>query len=211
MKSEITTEIKHSDKGLETISKMGTRPENWGLTPIKWETKLVEVDAWILCKTCGGGGQIGTVDGKTVPGHVAWNSHKQETMRICESCPKVPFTKKGRSWYHEEAGSFSDRHHGAARELDYRYMNGLVRKCVMVERLVGTVLWAKGTKFDSRFGSGQSCALCAKSIPSGRFVPVNGKGDDDTVHGMWVGEDCARKFFGIKAFKPEQIVTREAR
>jgi hypothetical protein len=28
------------------------------------------------------------------------------------------------------------------------------------------------------------------------------------VHGMWIGEDCARKFFGVKAFKPEQIVTR---
>lgn len=85
-------------------------------------------------------------------------------------------------------------------------MNGLVREHRMVTKTVGVVQWAKHTHFDSRFGSGINCSLCSKLIPSGRFIPVTGKGKDGRVHGMWVGEDCARKFFGVKNFKEDHII-----
>ncbi len=198
--------MNHSEKGLKTLAEMGTAPESWGLTPIKWENKLVKINAWVACPDCGGGGYKKKAD------ESSWKPSEQEA---CDKCPRVPFTKKGRTyfWKHSEENFYrrNDGHHGAVWISRYAYMNGLVQKEILVEKMVGKVLWAEGTEFDSRFSQTfDQCHLCAKVIPSHRFVPVNGKGANEVIHGMWVGEDCARKFFGIKAFTPEQIISREA-
>lgn len=44
------------------------------------------------------------------------------------------------------------------------------------------------------------CEACGKTIPSGRMVPVQVKDIGYGCHvSLWVGEDCAKKIFGIKA------------
>lgn len=202
----------HSDKGLDTLTGMKTVPSDWGLAPIKWELRRMVEEVLVLCPLCKGDGRIGTVDGKTVDGCTAWNSRAQASIRTCTKCPQVRFTRKGREWYREDEDGVwrgtGGGHHGASHSNNYSFMNGLVLASVTIEREVGIVQWAKGTKFDSRFGGGHHCSLCSKDIPSGQFAPVNGKGADKIVHGMWVGMDCARKFFGIKNFKENQVVER---
>lgn len=208
---------KHSEKGLETIQRMNTLAQDWGLTEIKWEKRIVPAEVWILCPSCRGSGRIGTLKGKTVSSTEAWNNGAAKTIRPCPVCPQVQSTRKGRTWYIKDETSKvevwhigSDNHHATPDQTSYSTMNGLVLKIVPVEREIGIVQWTKDTKFDSRFAhSFDTCQLCAKVIPSRRFVPVTGKGVDGTIHGMWVGEDCAKKFFGIKNFKKEQIIEKK--
>jgi len=206
----------HSDKGLDTLTGMKTVPSDWGLAAIKWELRRVVEEVWVLCPLCAGGGQIGTVKGKTVPSHEAWNggdAEARKSIRTCTQCPKFRFTRKGREWFRENEDTkiwegTGGGHHGAAHSNNYSFMNGLISEFKPIMKEVGVVQWAVGTKFDSRFGGGHHCSLCAKDIPSGQFAPVTGKGADGVIHGMWVGMDCARKFFGIKNFKEGQTVER---
>ncbi len=206
----------HSDKGLETLTAMKTVPSDWGLAAIKWELRRVVEEVWVLCPLCAGGGQIGTLKGKIVPSHEAWNScdaEARKTIRVCTQCPQVRFTRKGRQWFRENEDTkvwegTGGGHHGAAHSSNYSFMNGLISEFKPIMKEVGVVQWAKDTKFDSRFGGGHHCSLCSKDIPSGQFAPVTGKGQDGVIHGMWVGMDCARKFFGIKNFKEGQTVER---
>lgn len=212
------TTTNHSDKGLETLTQMKSVPTDWGLTEIKWEMRRVDEEVWVLCPLCAGAGEIGTVKGKTVPRHEAWNTGASATIRTCTECPKLHFTRAGREYFrqNEETGIWVNTRHivnGAASSNQYSFANGLVSKVCTIEKLVGIVQWAKGTKFSSRFAykfgataGHRECHLCAKAIPSGRFIPVTAKIADGTILGMWVGEDCARKFFGIKNFKKDQTV-----
>lgn len=214
------TTTNHSDKGLETLTQMKSVPTDWGLTEIKWEKRIVNDEVWVLCPLCGGDGRIGTVKGKTVNGCEAWNARAHDTIRTCTKCPKLRFTRKGREYFRENEDTkvwYNTGHEvsGAAHSNQYSFANGLVLKVVPVEKLIGIVQWAKGTKFASRFAykhgattGHQECHLCAKAIPSGRFIPTTAKIADGTILGMWVGEDCARKFFGIKNFKKDQVVER---
>ncbi|MDD5301482.1 MAG: hypothetical protein PHS14_00120 [Elusimicrobia bacterium] len=217
------TTTNHSAKGLETIERMGTQAKDWGLTPIKWEEKRVRMTVWVRCPTCRGNGHVwkfgdkvvGTNDaaqkflGEKYPYGIERIAKEKGGIDVtCPTCPEVSWTKCGRQAYSDDQDCFY-ADDGNGHRSNYRTANGLVKAEREVLRWVGTVLWAKGTKFDSRFGGGRHCALCAKEIPSGRFVPVNGKDAKGEIHGMWIGEDCARKFFGVKAFKPEQMVTRE--
>jgi hypothetical protein len=62
------------------------------------------------------------------------------------------------------------------------------------------VAWTPGTLHRvTRFsGLNCNCEACGKSIPSGRFVPI--EADDRKIGhiGMWIGCDCARNIFGVK-------------
>jgi len=210
--------MNHSEKGLETLTAMGTKSEDWGLAEIEWEKRVLPTEVWTGCPVCEGDGRVGILNGKTVPRWEAWNNGASKTIKTCTNCPRVSWTHKGRSWRTKDmdpSRRSMDNHHGDATNLS-REMNGLVLAILPVERQVGIVQWAKGTKFDSRFArrygattGHRECELCAKAVPSGRFVPVTGKGADGVIHGAWVGEDCARKFFGVKSFKKEQMVLRE--
>lgn len=206
----------HSDKGLETLTQMGTVPSDWGLAEIKWFKKIVEIETWTPCPVCKGDGRVGTVDGKLVDGCTAWNRGASKTIKVCESCPRVRFTKIGRFYRTKDMlpqQPSYDRHHGAAHDLGYSEMNGLVPAKFKVEKRWGVVKWHKDTRFDSRFrmswgatSGHRQCELCGKPIPSNRFVPIAAKDKNEIPHGAWVGEDCARKFFGIKKFKDDEVV-----
>lgn len=70
----------------------------------------------------------------------------------------------------------------------------------VVEVTVYFVVWSNGIVHNrSRFARGGRCHACGKSIPSGRFVPVEAydNASEDLVS-MWLGCDCAKNIFGIQ-------------
>ena len=72
--------------------------------------------------------------------------------------------------------------------------------------MVGYPRFPAGTIFDSRFWGGLHCNLCNKLILKSNRVPVYATGDDGVTHGMFVGEDCARKFIDVKIRRGEDSI-----
>jgi RecJ-like exonuclease len=95
--------------------------------------------------------------------------------------------------------------------------HGAGKRTIFIKEKVmaGYPQWHKKTIFDSRFhdhnrSNCQVCELCSKTITSvfSKVVPVTGKGSNGVIHGMYVGQDCATKFFGIKNFKKNEIIAK---
>ncbi len=212
--------LKHSDKALKTIELMNTKPDDWGLVEIKWKQEMRYVPVQVKCPSCHGSGSCYLRKNGEV--HDFWKDSKgnrRATLGFSERetdmkkykltkgrCPECPPSRG--TWASESRGS------------------GQVTRWEKRKVWVGYPQWHKKTLFDSRFEgafyedkrwetaskSGKTlqcvCQLCSKSI-TGVFsglVPVTGKGADGKIHGMWVGEDCARKFFGVKNFKKKDHV-----
>lgn len=95
------------------------------------------------------------------------------------------------------------RYIGPGRKSGYSLgtVKGPVQRMVMV----GRPKWPTGTVFNSRFHSGCNCGLCNKSI--NKFVPVVAVDAAGQAHGMWVGEDCAKKF--LSAVEKTKAPTKE--
>lgn len=179
----------HSEKGLKTIDLMGTKPVDWHLTPIRWEYRELMMPTKIKCPDCHGYGRtyvnqksgkpskdatFENINDRSEPG---WKTENPYT--ICPTCKSL----KG------DRGS------------------GVITVQKLQNVLVGIPVWAKDTIFDSRFederwnrANCQVCALCSKTIKGvwSRLVPVQAKAADGRIHGMWIGEDCARKILGIE-------------
>lgn len=200
--------MNHSDKAKETFKQMNTVASNWGLTEIKWKLEEKMVPFKVKCPDCFGGECY--VDPKGKPfnfykrlnikyysGYDKQNAIKKYKLEK-KRCPTCPPRRGWRSNY------------GTGEVWDFKKM----------KVWVGYPQWHKKTQFDSRFegkiyerditASGKKikcvCELCSKSITAvfPRMVPVTGKSKDDIIHGMWVGEDCAKKFFGIKNYKKDK-------
>jgi hypothetical protein len=185
----------HSEKGLKTLTLLGTTPSDWGLVEIIWKREKVMVPMKVRCPTCYGIGEahfelngslaLNKIDSKN--DFYKWNDRQREIRALpkntCPTCPPM------RGWR---------RHYGTGEIT------------VMKERevWVGYVQWELKTVFDSRFviRDGRVCQLCSKTIKSvwSGLVPVHGKDTKGQIHGMWVGEDCARKFLGIKKWKKDK-------
>jgi hypothetical protein len=196
----------HSLKALKTLELMNTKPEDWGLVEILWKQEMRAMPEHVRCPDCVSGLAWVTPEGKPhnffkhCKGGLS-NSQRQEQIKEFQlkqaQCPTCPPSRKWPGRGTAEVVVFKDR---------------LV--------WVGYPQWHKDTRFDSRFEDALYntvrvkedlrcvCALCSKSI-GGTFsyrVPVTAKGADGVIHGMWVGADCARKFFGVKNFKKDHII-----
>lgn len=188
---------KHSEKGLKTIQLMNTKPEDWSLTPIRWEYETRTVQVQQACPVCHGTKRTYVVSATGEPSKDAtFNNINDRTdggwrsLNHYDACPNCISAKTKRP-------------------------TGKVLVLEEVKVLVGYPVWAKDTVFDSRFEDGLYsrdyltnsgkrvkcvCSLCSKSI-TGLFsyrVPVQAKGPDGIIHGMWVGQDCAKKILGVE-------------
>ena len=208
----------HSDKALATIYAMGTTPDDWHLTPIVWREEEREVPGEVECPLCDGTKWVRfTVASMGLPEREravipvpSWDDRKalldyqHEAKREAHgrqsfyansygNCPKCTVNKR--------RGKFT----GGGL-----YTTGKVKGLVRAKVLVGYPQWPSGVRFDSRFGGGMHCNLCNKLILKSWRVPVdatsalNGK-----VHGMYVGEDCAKKFLGVKLKREEDSVMED--
>jgi hypothetical protein len=185
----------HSAKALTTLARMGTSPMQWQLTPIKWIEEEREVPGLVTCPTCHGHKFVRIVEGRVIPpppansrDSFAYNNEaRQEALRAnspygnCPTCGK----RKG-GWGMIPQGK----------------IKGMVRAKVMV----GYPQFPPGTRFDSRFAGGLHCNLCNKRVMKSHRVPVQATGDDGVTHGMFVGEDCARKFLDVKLKREDDAI-----
>lgn len=181
------TSSPHSAKALATLSIMGTVPSQWRLTPINWVEEEREIPGLVECPTCLGGKFVRIEDGRVIsppPTNSSRdfdyrNAARRDSLQAGKrygNCPTCVVSKRG--WGLIPQGK----------------VKGMVRAKVMV----GYPKFPTGTRFDSRFFGGMHCNLCNKLILKSNRVPVHATGSDGVTHGMFVGEDCARKFLDVK-------------
>jgi hypothetical protein len=177
----------HSAKALSTLARMSTTPSQWQLTPIKWIEEEREVTGLVTCPTCHGHKFVRIVDGRVIPPPPANsrdsfdynNEARRDALRANRpygNCPTCGIRKGG--W-------------GMIPQ-------GKIKGTVRAKVLVGYPQFPPGTRFDSRFAGGLHCNLCNKLVMKSHRVPVYATGDDGVTHGMFVGEDCAKKFLDVK-------------
>lgn len=210
--------LSHSDKALATMMAMGTTPDDWHLTPIKWVEEERDVPGQVTCPLCRGTKWVRYAPGSEnlperdrpvipIPPHNDRNAllHYQHAAQAeargrasfykntFGNCPKCTVNKRGGKY---TGGGL--------------YTTGKVPGLVRRKVLVGYPQWPKGVRFDSRFESGSHCHLCNKLIMKSWRVPVDATGVlDGKVHGMYVGEDCAKKFLHVKLKRDQDSVMED--
>lgn len=78
------------------------------------------------------------------------------------------------------------------------YPQGVVKQLVKKMVTVHYPIWPVGTKFDSRFDL-HDCGACGKNGIKTGLVPMVGTDSNGIPHGLYVGQDCAGKFFETAA------------
>lgn len=185
----------HSAKAMTTLARMGIRPSQWQLTPIKWVEETREVPGLVTCPTCHGHKFVRIVEGEVIPpppdnsrdSFAYSNEARRDALRAHKNygnCPTCGQIKRG--WGMIPQGK----------------IKGLVRARVMV----GYPQFPPGTRFDSQFAAGMRCHLCNKLIMKSHRVPVHATGDDGVTHGMFVGKDCAQKFLDVKLKRDDDAI-----
>lgn len=186
----------HSEKGLATLAAMGTTPADWGLAEIIWKDELRTVPTKVACPECHRTGQA---------------RYLKATGKLAVR-PENIYSVEANAWYEANTNGRERCHKCPAKRNHWGGQYGTGEITAMVERVVpvGYIQWAAGTIFDSRFNDHRdcftACQLCSKTIKYSNVMPVTGRGADGRIHGMFVGSDCARKFFGIKNFKKDQTL-----
>lgn len=186
---------KHSEKGIKTIELMNTKPSDWHLTPIRWEYVTLTVPTKVKCPSC----------------------HGYRRTSVNKKTGKPAKREKGKFYGYNEDKKWREANPYSSCptciSAKTKEPTGEVVKNQKQKVLCGFPVWAKETKFDSRFEDGLYtrngltaggrwvkcvCALCSKSItsPWAYRVPVQAKGKDGVIHGMYVGADCAKKILG---------------
>lgn len=185
----------HSLKALRTLHLMNTAPADWKQADIRWSEQERMVPGLVKCPACRGHRRVLSSEK---------NVYKLVTMtdEIAAKYyrPSAPYAMDD---YAKENGLFMV---GCLKCYDYRsrWSTGKVRGLVKRMVMVGVPQWPVGTVFDSRFHVTETnrycCELCSKSLKSLQ-VPCVGTGSDGATHGMWVGQDCAKKFLpGLYTF-----------
>jgi hypothetical protein len=185
----------HSAKALTTLARMRTTPTQWQLTPIKWVEEERIVDGLVRCPTCHGEKFVRIVDGCVIP-------------------PPPPNTRESFD-YGNEARREASRDHrpygncptcGVQKRGWGIIPQGKVKGKVRANVMVGYPQFPPGTRFDSQYAGGNHCNLCNKLILKSNRVPVHATGDDGVSHGMFVGEDCARKFLDVRLKRKDDAI-----
>lgn len=180
---------KHSEKGLNTITQMGTVPSDWAFVEMKWVMELRKVPTKCKCPEC-----FGTA--------YHWVRGTEE-MSYAENQKQAKAAGVYMASFYQVDHFALDKGFKKAYGCRHCRMSGKV--WMAVERMVevGYPQWHSETLFDSRFRYA-GCELCGKQVLKSNLYPVTAKGSDGRIHGMWVGMDCAKKFMGLKNFKKDE-------
>lgn len=188
----------HSDKAITTLTAMNTTPEGWKHADVIVKEERRMIFGEVTCPDCLGGKVVARdADGVIVPppdrkafgDWYAYNDAEREYRKLATGSGMLP----GRG----NCGRCK-----CTRGRMRGHSTGKVPGMVEADVLVAYVQWPKGTSFDSRFCGSSRCGLCNKSIMKSGLVPCVGTGPDGAIHGMWVGQDCAKKFLpGVTTFE----------
>lgn len=202
----------HTDKALETLRLMGTTPEQWRLADIKWVMEERVVKGEVNCPDCHGRKRVvkdaaGNIMPRPVEvayGNEGWHA-SHEAVRAYDLEARKQGGQRGNC-------ERCRVHNPRARAHGYSMgkVPGLVKK--MVE--VGYPIWPEGVVKDSRFALTKAgyyhCQLCNKKVVKSGMVAVHTVGAGKHEHGMYVGEDCARKFLELdRKLKDDQMMEVE--
>ena len=184
---------KHSEKGLNTITRMNTVPADWAFVEIVWKEELRTVPTKCTCPHC-----FGTTHGwENWKGAKCYAEAKKMTLLENKILAKAAGVNESSFFQVEDFATGKGFKRGSCDKC-----NGKGWIVMDKERLVmvGYPQWHEATLFDSRFRN-YGCELCGKEVLKSNLYPVTARGADGRIHGMWVGMDCAKKFLGIKNFK----------
>jgi hypothetical protein len=184
---------KHSEKGLNTITRMNTVPADWAFVEIVWKEELRTVPTKCTCPHCSGTGKgwANWEGAKSYAEAKKITGKEMNALAIANGC-------NGSSFY--EVQKYANQNGWRRSGCEKCGQTG--RMMLPKERMVmvGYPQWHEATLFDSRFRN-FGCELCGKQVFKSNLYPVTARGADGRIHGMWVGMDCAKKFLGIKNFK----------
>lgn len=204
----------HSPKTLETITRMNTTPESWGIAPMTWRQELRDLNLKVRCKECYGKGWI--------YGVVQYNGEIRSLNRVWEEMKEAGIIVTG--WENKEEPNYVYSYDCFSRDRDGvatkygvtpagssracpkcysgrgRKGSGVVYEFTKdVKCDVGYPAWPAETKFPARF-SGCDCEMCGKNgIKSGTY-PVMARTNDGGIVGMYVGSTCVKRM-GLQTFK----------
>ena len=135
---------KHSDKGLETLTLMGTKPEQWKLTGFRWVKEMRPVQIEVTCPTCGGDRFVARDAGGQLIAPPKANAPLIEVQQY-KAILKDQNPRMG-TW---DTGNCPTC---IRKRKPYDYRTGRAYATRMVEVEVGYPIWPEGVRFDSRFG-----------------------------------------------------------
>lgn len=190
--------MNHSDKALATLSLLGTAPSDWTLTEIEWREEERMVVGQVKCPECMGW---------------RWVRYDDAGAPIACADERTRFDYENLARREARAAGFGGYYGNCKRCRGTRgrmlgIPSGKVAGMVKAKVMVGYPKFPKGTRFESRFAGGGHCELCNKAIKASGRVPVNTTGENP--RGMWVGEDCARKFLAVTIKRAADSVMEDA-
>ena len=194
----------HSDKGIETMARMGTVASDWRICDFRWVEEERYVACEVTCPTCSGDRAVVThADGSPFPKpahpdyRIGVEAYKAQ-MEVCSEYRKALRLIISDAWSRGNCPT-------CIRRKKYNLCTGKAVGKMLAKVMVGYPIWEEGASFDSRFGGGCTCGLCGKTILKSNLVPVTARGANGKAHGLLVGSDCAKKIFSIKSPAKEGV------
>jgi len=170
-----------SDKVTATVAALGLTGKSFVMPEIEWKQEMRMVRADVTCPECDG------------TRHCRYDADLKPIVFVGnrDSSDYTAYRKAAR----DEANRSPS--YGSCRKCtvggySYGTIKGAVEKLVEV----GRVIWPEGTKHDSRF-SWCDCNACGKNNITSNRVPMYATDDAGVPHAMWLGVDCASKFFAL--------------
>ena len=182
--------VVHSDKVKATVAALGLADAVWTMPPTLWVEEEREVMGEVTCPVCDGEKLvIRDADGKlmTFPDRYGKDSNAARNALM------AMFRRK-------DDGACHNCLNRAGRAL------GTVKALVRRKVKVGYLQWPTGTVYDSRYFA-SDCMACGKNNIKSGLAPMMAQDANGIWHGMWVGYDCARKFFALSAEKQKELTS----
>lgn len=196
----------HSEKALATLTALNIPAEQWKLTEIKWVKEEREIPGQVRCPVClGGKNVVINPDGTVVPPVVNTKKYGEEGYFEGYEAEQQ-YDRAARKCAREGMYQFGNCPRCRGKQRGYTVAFGTVKGIVKAKVMVGYPQWKGGeaTKFDSRFARGCACHLCNKTVLKSGRVPVEAQDAQGNWHGMWLGQDCAKKFLSVTVATAEK-------
>ena len=182
--------ISLSDKVSTNLKSLNLEGAAWEMPEIEWRKELRKVRVEVKCPECEGFRECRyDAEGKAIP----FVGNRSCLSSCIDSDEWVEYRKAARA-----AADHLPSGYGSCRRCKQgsSYSFGRVKGWGEAEVTVGRPLWPAGTRFSSRYAM-CDCHACGKNGITTNTVPLMTRDASGTTHAMWLGVDCASKFFAL--------------